>query len=106
MALGRKTGGRQKGSLNLSTREMREMAQGMAKDVLDTLKNILDDATQPGEVRIKAGKEILDRGYGKARQSSVQAVGTYDFSALSDEQLRVSYEILKLASPKSLGDMD
>ena len=57
MALGRKTGGRQKGSLNLSTREMREMAQGMAKDVLDTLKNILDDATQPGEVRIKAGKE-------------------------------------------------
>ena len=61
MALGRKTGGRQKGSLNLSTREMREMAQGMAKDVLDTLKNILDDATQPGEVRIKAGKEILDR---------------------------------------------
>jgi hypothetical protein len=78
MALGRKTGGRQKGSLNLSTREM----------------------------RIKAGKEILDRGYGKARQSSVHAVGTYDFSALSDEQLRVGYEILKLASPKSLGHPD
>ena len=71
MALGRKTGGRQKGSLNLSTREMREMAQGMAKDVLDTLKNILDDATQPGEVRIKAGKEILDRVWqGEAVQRS------------------------------------
>ena len=67
---------------------------------------IFDDATQPGEVRIRAGREVLDRGYGKATQTSVHAVGTYDFSALSDEQLKATYEVLKLAAPKSLGDTD
>ena len=65
---------------------------------------IFRDDQEPGEVRIKAGREV--RGYGKVTQTSVHAVGTYDFSALTDEQLKATYEVLKLAAPKSLGDTD
>ena len=40
MALGKKTGGRQKGSRNLSTRESKAKFQGLVDETSDILMNI------------------------------------------------------------------
>jgi hypothetical protein len=53
-----------------------------------------------------AGREVLDRGFGKAIQAHDHLVGSYDFSKLTDEQHRTGYEILNLASPTSVGETD
>jgi hypothetical protein len=55
---------------------------------------------------VMAGREILDRGYGKATQGRDHLVCSYDFSRLSDEQSYTTYELLKLAAPTSMGDTD
>ena len=62
---GERRGGRKKGSLNLSTRQLRATAQGNADEELQGLIALLRDETQPAKVRIKAAKIILERGYGK-----------------------------------------
>jgi len=55
-----------------------------------------------------AAVHLLDRGYGKPTQSTKgsMTVGTYDLSKLTDEQLRASYEILRLAAPDTIGEAD
>ena len=62
---GERRGGRKKGSVNFSTRELGAKAEEPALEVLDRLIALFLDETKPGEVRIKAGKIILERGYGK-----------------------------------------
>ena len=105
---GERRGGRQKGSRNLSSCESRAVAQGYGEEVLEGLMGIFRDATQPGNFRITAGREVLDRAYGKAAQPYRHSgnVGAYDLSKLTDEQLRASYEILRLAAPDTIGDDD
>jgi hypothetical protein len=102
MATGRKTGGRQKGSVNvatLSTREMKAKAQAMGADILDGLLAMFNDAKQPIEGRIKAGKEILDRGYGKpAQQIKTTSSGSvFDWDKVPNDKLRMVEETLRLA---------
>jgi hypothetical protein len=91
--------GRPRGAVNLSTREMRAKAQGHADRVLEVLMQIVEDEDQPGEVRIKAGKEILDRGYGKAPQSvkATDSSNRYDWSKVPIEKVRMVAETLRLA---------
>ena|SRR5208337_4568723 len=106
---GERRGGRQKGSRNLSSRESRAIAQGYGEEVLEGLMEIFRDTTQPGNFRIMAGREVLDRAYGKAAQPDRHSdnVGNYDLSKLTDDQLRTTYEILKLATPDHvIGDAD
>ena len=67
---------------------------------------IFRNENEPANFRVMAGREILDRGYCKPARAYNHAVGTYDFSKLTDEQLRTTYELLKLASPDSIGDTD
>jgi hypothetical protein len=58
-------------------------------------------------VALAACKEILDRGFGKAAQPvrAERGSGAYDMSRLTDEQLRLGYEIARAAST-GLGDTD
>jgi hypothetical protein len=78
MALGRKTGGRQKGTPNKATADIRELAQafglaainrlammaGLAVDALgQPIKGAESEATQ-----LAALNALLDRGYGKPTQ--------------------------------------
>ena len=66
MALGKKTGGRRKGSANKITATMQEMARPYAKKALKVVYKLLKDDS--AAIRLQAGKELLDRGYGKAMQ--------------------------------------
>lgn len=63
---GERRGGRKKGSVNFWTR-VGAKAEEPALEVLDRLMALFIDETKPGEVRIKAGKIILERGYGRLR---------------------------------------
>jgi hypothetical protein len=102
----RNKGGRPKGSVSKVTLLIRQVAQQHGAELIEGLMEIFRDKEQPANFRVMAAKEVLDRGYGKATQSHAHAVGTYDFSALIDEQLKATYEVLKLASPKTLDDTD
>ncbi len=67
MAKGQKTGGRVAGTLNKSTRDIKEMAQKYTADALNTLHSIMKSSQQDA-ARVAASREILDRGHGKASQ--------------------------------------
>jgi hypothetical protein len=67
MAAGRKTGGRQKGSLNKATVDVKLAAQAFTTEAVETLANIMRTAESEA-ARVAAIKELLDRGHGKAKQ--------------------------------------
>ena len=78
MALGRKTGGRTKGTPNKGTADIRELAQAHGPAVINRLLMLsgcaLDALGIPlkgadsEQVQVMAMKELLDRGYGRATQ--------------------------------------
>ncbi len=62
-----KHGGRQKGTPNKSTAEVKAYCQEFGEDIISMLLNLAHYSIDP-RVRIMAGKEILDRGYGRPPQ--------------------------------------
>ena len=66
---GQKFGGRQKGTLNKVTADIRVMAQTYGPEAVDILAEIMRDESKPDAARIAAAKELLDRGFGKSPQS-------------------------------------
>lgn len=67
MAKGQKTGGRQKGTPNKATVEIKEAARVYTKDALQTLVSVMK-TSESDAAKVAACKEILDRAYGKATQ--------------------------------------
>lgn len=63
-----KTGGRQKGSPNKATADIKALAQEYGQAAVHTLAEIMQDVAQPSAARVSAAKELMDRGYGKAMQ--------------------------------------
>jgi hypothetical protein len=61
--LGEKTGGRQKGSLNIATREIRELAAGYGPEAIKELARLANEAVNE-TARISAIALILKRAYG------------------------------------------
>lgn len=64
---GERRGGRQKGTLNKATREIKEIAQKYGAEAIDVLVKIMRSSENEAS-RVSAIKELLDRGYGKASQ--------------------------------------
>jgi hypothetical protein len=62
-----KTGGRQKGSVNKATADVKALAQEHGVEAIGRLVSIIKTSKSEMAV-IAAVKEILDRGYGKAKQ--------------------------------------
>lgn len=80
MAKGVKTGGRQKGTPNRSTAEVKSLAQQYGPEAIETLVSIMRDS-ENDTARIAASKEIMDRAYGKAAQAvEVSGAGGEPFS--------------------------
>lgn len=75
MAQGRKTGGRQKGTPNKATADVKAHAQQYTIEVIDILIEIARNAGAVEIARIAAAREILDRAIGKATQAH-QVSGT------------------------------
>lgn len=96
MAVGIKTGGRQKGSLNKATREVKALASAYGPEALKELARLSKKATSEA-ARVAACREILDRAYGKATQSFTGSLDI-DVSNLSDAKLEQLEAILTEAA--------
>jgi len=64
-----KTGGRQKGSANKITADVKEAAAFYTAEAISTLAGIMTDTGEAAPARVAAAKELLDRAHGKASQS-------------------------------------
>lgn len=79
------------------------LAREFTEEALKTLAEVMRDATQMAKDRVKAAEVLLDRGWGKARES-VEITGAdggpvqmVDYSALSEEELLIALEIQRKA---------
>ena len=68
MALGKKTGGRQKGTPNKATADIKALARDYTPAAMSRLVKIIK-SSESDAAAVAAIKELWDRGYGKARQS-------------------------------------
>jgi len=73
--------GRPKGSLNKATADIKAAAQVYTEDALATLAQIMK-AGESEAARVAAANSILDRGFGKPRQSM-------DVDATSDMTIEI-----------------
>jgi phage gp46-like protein len=82
MAHGVKTGGRKAGTPNKATADIKAAAQAYTEDALATLAQIMK-AGESEAARVAAANSILDRGFGKPRQSvDLDAQVKADFSTI------------------------
>ena len=82
MAQGVKTGGRKAGTPNKATADIKAAAQAYTEDALATLAQIMK-AGESEAARIATANSILDRGFGKPRQSvDLDAQVKADFSTI------------------------
>ena len=67
-------------------RRVEELARALGEDAIKTLASIMRSAKAPASARSAAAQAILDRGFGRPRQT--QDVTVIDeFETLSDEEL-------------------
>lgn len=64
----REGAGRPKGSRNKVTADIKEIAQSFGQEAITHLVEIARDGDAPHVARVAAIREVLDRGYGKAKQ--------------------------------------
>lgn len=70
MAQGRKTGGRQKGSVNKATADVKAAASVYSQAAVDTLAQIMRTGESEA-ARVAAANSILDRAHGKPKQAVI-----------------------------------
>ena len=63
-----KTGGRQPGTPNRITADVKAVAATYTAQALETLAEIMQDGTAPHSARVAAANALLDRAVGKPRQ--------------------------------------
>lgn len=96
-----KSGGRKKGSLNKATAEIRVLAREHTKAALETLVKLHSKGSTE-DIRMRAAKELLDRGHGKPAQTvDVGENLAAALAGMSDEQLEARITHLE----KTLGQM-
>lgn len=61
--------GRKPGKVGRAKRELAEVAKGHAEAALRVLVSIAENGEAPAAARVTAATAILDRGYGRPRQS-------------------------------------
>ena len=71
---GERRGGRQKGTPNKATKDVRELAQKHGPECITGLA-LLAKTAENEQARIAAMRELLDRAYGKAPQAITDADG-------------------------------
>ncbi len=68
MATRPKTGGRQAGTPNKATADVKAVAATYTTAALETLAEIMQDDSAPPAARVSAANALLDRAVGKPRQ--------------------------------------
>jgi hypothetical protein len=102
---GERRGGRLPGVPNKSNREIRAAAAKYGPQAIKALADLLESENET--VRMNAADKLLDRGFGRPAQEQRHsgAIGSYDLTRLTDEQLHTVYDILRIASV-GIGDVD
>ncbi|MCL2656825.1 MAG: hypothetical protein FWD62_05275 [Betaproteobacteria bacterium] len=92
MPVGKKYGGRTKGTPNKTTADVKALAQRYGKQAIERLAKLMTSAESEA-TQVAAAKELLDRGYGKSKQA-VELTGedggpivTQPYRDLTDEEL-------------------
>lgn len=67
MPHGVKYGGRQKGTPNKATKDIKAIAQQYTEQAIATLVDVMTNAKE-APARVAAANSLLDRGYGKPKQ--------------------------------------
>jgi hypothetical protein len=88
-----KTGGRQKGTKNKTTPEVKLLAQRYGEEIIDELYRIAVSSASDGD-RVSAAKTLLERGYG--RPANPIHFGGFDGGPLDITM------VLKVASPEQI----
>lgn len=71
MARGAKTGGgSRKGKPNKATADIKAIAQQYGERAIERLVSIMENDDAPHAAQVAATKELLNRGYGQAQQST------------------------------------
>ncbi len=89
--------GRQAGTPNKTTREMRELAQQYGPDCLAFWASVLNDPNADFEHRHACAKELADRGYGKPSRTIELQAGRgsgIDYENLTDAELAVRARVV------------
>jgi len=81
-----KTGGRQKGTPNKVTADVRALAQDYGKEAIEKLAKLMADG-ESEQVQLAAARELLDRGYGKP----TQVLGSDPEVPLLDRNFKVEF---------------
>lgn len=92
MARGKKTGGRQRGTPNKSTSDLREAAQQFTADALQTLVDVMKDEAQPAAARISAANSLLDRGHGKPQTFAENSISVESGESFPTQIELVAFE--------------
>ncbi len=79
-----KTGGRQKGSLNKATKDVKEAAAEHGPAAIKRVAELMESSIE--QVSLAACREILDRAYGKATQHTEAEVSIYDSLSLEEKE--------------------
>jgi len=80
---GERRGGRQKGTPNKATAEVKVLAQKYAPAAIEELGR-LSTGAESEAARVAAGKEILDRAYGKPMQPVAANIAMRDARKLDE----------------------
>ncbi len=99
MASGTKTGGRQKGTLNKATAEVRTLAQEYGPDALKELNRLSSEA-QSEAARVSACNAILERAYGRSLASVPIEIDLPKTETMEDVSKAVSVVIQTTAEGK------
>jgi hypothetical protein len=91
--------GRKPGVPNKASGDVRALAQRYGPAVIKGLYKLWKEA-ESEQARIMAGRELLDRGYGKAHQSTDVTIGpalpAFDPTQFTAEQLQLIEQALRL----------
>lgn len=107
---GERRGGRKKGTPNKATAEIKEAARKHGRAVIAALAELVVTKDKNGaykfadEVRVKAGKELLDRGYGKATSINVHQ-GDEEGGAIKFDMNNATPEQLEAAAAQMLSGL-
>lgn len=80
---GERRGGRQKGTPNKASADIKAIAQTYTDEAMAELARIMRES-ESDPARVSAIKEIFDRGYGKAKQTVEADVTTRHEDALAN----------------------
>jgi hypothetical protein len=68
MAVGRKTGGRKKGSINKATADIKALTEPYSAEAVEKLYWLLNNG-ESHQVQLSAARELIDRRFGKPPQA-------------------------------------